>query len=314
MQSLFSVTNNVSLVSITVTPGTFLAVVALLLCFLTLYIPVVPHIRLPRVSLPRNLWQPPSPSPPQRHASHGSESPTSALVHRRATSASSSSFGAAVAATTATASGRRHNRLQKVLPALPPPPRSRGALPAPPSLVGKLAPTRQLALPEFISSYWSGRGRETTPPPPAPPPKHGAHTFTPANNAATCSITNNKKVYPARDYNDSCGNNHSSSSSSSSSRRSRLSSGRFSARLRTSSQPHDDGHLALVDQTLLGAAQQRARGGRGRPDGAGAGGGVEPRRGLGRGLRRWWLLTTGVAEARQRRPQQRLLEDPPAGG
>ncbi|KAM3530627.1 hypothetical protein NHJ13051_001291 [Beauveria bassiana] len=186
MQSLFSVTNNVSLVTITVTPGTFLAVVGLLLCFLTLYIPVVPHIRFPRVSLPRALVPPSS--------SHGStsESSSSALLLRGATPLSypsSTAVAAATAAAAATGSGR--HRLQKALPALPAPlqpPRSRGALlPAPPSLIEQLAPSRQLALPEFISSYWSGRRRrETTPPPPAPPLKHGADNTISAT-AACCA-------------------------------------------------------------------------------------------------------------------------------
>ncbi|KAM3533508.1 hypothetical protein MY4038_003191 [Beauveria bassiana] len=186
MQSLFSVTNNVSLVTITVTPGTFLAVVGLLLCFLTLYIPVVPHIRFPRVSLPRALVPPSS--------SHGStsESSSSALLLRGATPLSypsSTAVAAATAAAAATGSGR--HRLQKALPALPAPlqpPRSRGALlPAPPSLIEQLAPSRQLALPEFISSYWSGRRRRgTTPPPPAPPLKHGADNTISAT-AACCA-------------------------------------------------------------------------------------------------------------------------------
>ncbi|XWW98707.1 hypothetical protein V2A60_006709 [Cordyceps javanica] len=169
MQSLFSVTNNVSLITVNVTPGTFLAIVGLLLCFLTLYIPFVPHIRLPRVSFPRNLVLPPS-SP-----SHGGESPSTALIRSTATASSYSSSAAAAAA----AADHRRHKLQKVLPALPAPLRSRGALPAPPSLIEQLTPSRQLALPEFISSYWGGRRRrlETNPPPPAPPPKHGTDTI-----------------------------------------------------------------------------------------------------------------------------------------
>ncbi|KAM3480855.1 hypothetical protein MY5147_000992 [Beauveria neobassiana] len=185
MQSLFSVTNNVSLVTITVTPGTFLAVVGLLLCFLTLYIPVVPHIRFPRVSLPRALVPPSS--------SHGStsESSSSALLLRGTTPSSYPSSIAVAAATAAAATGPGRHRTQKALPALPAPlqpPRSRGALlPAPPSLIEQLAPSRQLALPEFISSYWGGRRRrETTPPPPAPPLKHGADNTIPAT-AACCA-------------------------------------------------------------------------------------------------------------------------------
>ncbi|KAM3475426.1 hypothetical protein MY8738_007399 [Beauveria namnaoensis] len=185
MQSLFSVTNNVSLVTITVTPGTFLAVVGLLLCFLTLYIPVVPHIRFPRVSLPRALVPPSS--------SHGStsESSSSALLLRGTTPSSYPSSTAVAAATAAAATGPGRHRTQKALPALPAPlqpPRSRGALlPAPPSLIEQLAPSRQLALPEFISSYWSGRRRrETTPPPPAPPLKHGADNTISAT-AACCA-------------------------------------------------------------------------------------------------------------------------------
>ncbi|KAK8145326.1 hypothetical protein G3M48_004629 [Beauveria asiatica] len=192
MQSLFSVTNNVSLVTITVTPGTFVAVVGLLLCFLTLYIPVVPHIRFPRVSLPRALVPPSS--------SHGSnsESSSSALLLGGATPSSYPS-STAVAAATAAAAGPGRHRLQKVLPALPAPlqpPRSRGGLlPAPPSLIEQLAPSRQLALPEFISSYWGGRRRrETTPPPPAPPLKHGPDNTIPAT-AACCA----KSCVP-RDY------------------------------------------------------------------------------------------------------------------
>ncbi|KAM3461485.1 hypothetical protein NHJ6243_005005 [Beauveria neobassiana] len=185
MQSLFSVTNNVSLVTITVTPGTFLAVVGLLLCFLTLYIPVVPHIRFPRVSLPRALVPPSS--------SHGStsESSSSALLLRGTTPSSYPSSIAVAAATAAAATGPGRHRTQKALPALPAPlqpPRSRGALlPAPPSLIEQLAPSRQLALPEFISSYWGGRRRrETAPPPPAPPLKHGADNTIPAT-AACCA-------------------------------------------------------------------------------------------------------------------------------
>ncbi|KAM3440961.1 hypothetical protein NHJ13734_003025 [Beauveria thailandica] len=189
MQSLFSVTNNVSLVTITVTPGTFVAVVGLLLCFLTLYIPVVPHIRFPRVSLPRALVPPSS--------SHGSnsESSSSALLLGGATPSSYPSSTAVAAATAAAAAaaatGPGRHRLQKVLPALPAPlqpPRSRGGLlPAPPSLIEQLAPSRQLALPEFISSYWGGRRRrETTPPPPAPPLKHGPDNTIPAT-AACCA-------------------------------------------------------------------------------------------------------------------------------
>ncbi|EJP65311.1 uncharacterized protein BBA_05642 [Beauveria bassiana ARSEF 2860] len=185
MQSLFSVTNNVSLVTITVTPGTFLAVVGLLLCFLTLYIPVVPHIRFPRVSLPRALVPPSS--------SHGStsESSSSALLLRGTTPSSYPSSTAVAAATAAAATGPGRHRTQKALPALPAPlqpPRSRGALlPAPPSLIEQLAPSRQLALPEFISSYWGGRRRrETTPPPPAPPLKHGADNTIPAT-AVCCA-------------------------------------------------------------------------------------------------------------------------------
>ncbi|KAM3555670.1 hypothetical protein ARSEF4850_005884 [Beauveria asiatica] len=198
MQSLFSVTNNVSLVTITVTPGTFVAVVGLLLCFLTLYIPVVPHIRFPRVSLPRALVPPSS--------SHGSnsESSSSALLLGGATPSSYPSSTAVAAATAAAAAaaaatGPGRHRLQKVLPALPAPlqpPRSRGGLlPAPPSLIEQLAPSRQLALPEFISSYWGGRRRrETTPPPPAPPLKHGPDNTIPAT-AACCA----KSCVP-RDY------------------------------------------------------------------------------------------------------------------
>ncbi|KAM3448279.1 hypothetical protein MY3296_007962 [Beauveria thailandica] len=200
MQSLFSVTNNVSLVTITVTPGTFVAVVGLLLCFLTLYIPVVPHIRFPRVSLPRALVPPSS-------SSHGSnsESSSSALLLGGATPSSYPSSTAVAAATAAAAAaaaaatGPGRHRLQKVLPALPAPlqpPRSRGGLlPAPPSLIEQLAPSRQLALPEFISSYWGGRRRrETTPPPPAPPLKHGPDNTIPAT-AACCA----KSCVP-RDY------------------------------------------------------------------------------------------------------------------
>ncbi|KAM3501232.1 hypothetical protein MY10362_005715 [Beauveria mimosiformis] len=187
MQSLFSVTNNVSLVTITVTPSTFLAVVGLLLCFLTLYIPVVPHIRFPRVSLPRALVPPSS--------SHGSnsESSSSALLLVGGATPSSYPSSTAVAAATAAAAatGPGRHRLQKVLPALPAPlqpRRSRGGLlPAPPSLIEQLAPSRQLALPEFISSYWGGRRRrETTPPPPAPPLKHDADNTIPAT-AACCA-------------------------------------------------------------------------------------------------------------------------------
>ncbi|KAM3508634.1 hypothetical protein MY11210_006636 [Beauveria gryllotalpidicola] len=198
MQSLFSVTNNVSLVTITVTPGTFLAVVGLLLCFLTLYIPVIPHIRLPRVSLPSALV--PSSS------SHGSnsESSSSALLLRGATPSSYPSSTAVAAATAASAAaaaatGPCRHKLQKVLPVLPAPlqpPRSRGALlPAPSSSIEQLVPSRQLALPEFISSYWGGRRcRETTPPPPAPPLKHGADNTIPAT-AACCA-----KSCVARDH------------------------------------------------------------------------------------------------------------------
>lgn len=291
MQSLFSVTNNVSLISITVTPGTFLAVVALLLCFLTLYIPVVPHIRLPRVSLPRSLLQQSS-----SHGAGSSESLSSSvtLVHG-ATTASPRSSSALAAAAAATSTGR--HRLQKVLPALPapPPPRARGALPAPPSLIEKLTPARQLALPEFLSSYWGGRShtttrRDITPPAPAPPPKHD--TFTTTHHSSSSSSS--RKSYVSRDH---------------SRNRRRSSSGRFAAGLRTAQQPHDHGHLALVDPAVFGPPQRQ----RGRDDGRGggaSGAGQPPRRGLGRGLRRWWLLTTGVAEARQRRPQQRLLEGP----
>ncbi|OAA52579.1 hypothetical protein BBO_00420 [Beauveria brongniartii RCEF 3172] len=294
MQSLFSVTNNVSLVTITVTPGTFLAVVGLLLCFLTLYIPVVPHIRFPRVSLPRALVPPSS--------SHGSnsESSSSALLLRGATPSSYPSSTAAVAATAAAATGPGRHRLQKVLPALPAPlqpPRSRGGLlPAPPSLIEQLAPSRQLALPEFISSYWGGRRRrETTPPPPAPPLKHGPDNTIPAT-AACCA----KSCVP-RDY-----SSVSHSTSSGSRRRRPSSSGRFAAGLRTPSQPRNGQHIALLDPPLLDGHQERARDRRGRP----VSGSGEPRRRLGSGLRRWWLLTTGMAETRQRRPQSRLLEQP----
>ncbi|TQV97539.1 hypothetical protein IF1G_03282 [Cordyceps javanica] len=148
MQSLFSVTNNVSLITVNVTPGTFLAIVGLLLCFLTLYIPFVPHIRLPRVSFPRNLVLPPS-SP-----SHGGESPSTALIRSTATASSYSSSAAAAAA----AADHRRHKLQKVLPALPAPLRSRGALPAPPSLIEQLTPSRQLALPDMAQTQ--------SPPPP----------------------------------------------------------------------------------------------------------------------------------------------------
>ncbi|ATY66904.1 hypothetical protein A9K55_000692 [Cordyceps militaris] len=158
MQSLFSVTNNVSLITVNVTPGTFLAVIALLLCFLSLYVPVVPHIRLPRVSLPRILLP-----------SHGSESSASSALIRSAPPSSS----VAVATTT----GRRQPKpLQKALPALPaPPPPPLGALRE------QLTHSRPLAI---LSSYWSGgRHRETAPPPPTPP-KHGPDTFPAAAAAA----------------------------------------------------------------------------------------------------------------------------------
>lgn len=53
MSSLLTFTTNVSLISITVTPGTFVACVIVFLCFVALYIPWTPVLRLPqRLSLP----------------------------------------------------------------------------------------------------------------------------------------------------------------------------------------------------------------------------------------------------------------------
>lgn len=316
MQSLFSVTNNVSLISITVTPGAFLAVVALLLCFLTLYIPIVPHIRLPRVSLPsvslpRNLLQ----QPPNKI-----ESAARSLTRYGYTNPSSdSSSPSRIAA--ATASSRRQKLLlsQKALPALPaaplpPPSRSsrRGwvlpaAVAAPASLIEQITPSRQLALPEFISSYWrasasaAGRASVKTDAPlsiPALLPKqHGTHTTPTIAN-------NNKKHYNYNDDDTAKGRLASSSSSSAATRRSlrrARSPGRIPSGLRAANEPHDGSDFPHLDPPLLSGAQRSHD----RRDGRDP---RESRRGIGRGFRRWWLLTTGVAETRQRRPQQRLLE------
>lgn len=75
MYSLVTVNQQVSLISVTVTPSTFLAALLVLLVFVSFYLPVLPSFTLPRIALPRFLSAanpnddkalPPLPSSPDR--------------------------------------------------------------------------------------------------------------------------------------------------------------------------------------------------------------------------------------------------------
>ncbi|KAL7951803.1 hypothetical protein V8C42DRAFT_339713 [Trichoderma barbatum] len=75
MYSLLTVNQQVSLISVTVTPSTFLAALLVLLVFVSFYLPVLPSFNLPRIALPRFLSSddnkrlpplPPSPTSPSR--------------------------------------------------------------------------------------------------------------------------------------------------------------------------------------------------------------------------------------------------------
>lgn len=56
MYSLVTVNQQVSLISVTVTPSTFLAALLLLLVFASFYLPSLPSFTLPRLPLPRFLF------------------------------------------------------------------------------------------------------------------------------------------------------------------------------------------------------------------------------------------------------------------
>lgn len=53
MYSLVTVNQQVSLISVTVTPSTFLAVILILLVFISFYLPVLPAFNFPRIPIPR---------------------------------------------------------------------------------------------------------------------------------------------------------------------------------------------------------------------------------------------------------------------
>ncbi|KAM0251671.1 hypothetical protein ACHAQJ_008085 [Trichoderma viride] len=53
MYSLVTVNQQVSLISISVTPSTFLAALLVLLVFVSFYLPVLPNFTLPRIPIPR---------------------------------------------------------------------------------------------------------------------------------------------------------------------------------------------------------------------------------------------------------------------
>lgn len=74
MYSLLTVNQQVSLISVTVTPSTFLAALLVFLVFVSFYLPQLPSFNLPRFTLPRFLTAantndntlPPSPTSPSR--------------------------------------------------------------------------------------------------------------------------------------------------------------------------------------------------------------------------------------------------------
>ncbi|KAL7907100.1 hypothetical protein GGI35DRAFT_481660 [Trichoderma velutinum] len=78
MYSLLTVNQQVSLISVTVTPSTFLAALLVILVFVSFYLPQLPSFNLPRITLPRFLAAPnsnddktlpalpPSPTSPSR--------------------------------------------------------------------------------------------------------------------------------------------------------------------------------------------------------------------------------------------------------
>ncbi|KAH0529238.1 hypothetical protein TsFJ059_004008 [Trichoderma semiorbis] len=74
MYSLLTVNQQVSLISVTVTPSTFLAALLVILVFVSFYLPQLPSFNLPRITLPRFLTAannndntlPPSPTSPSR--------------------------------------------------------------------------------------------------------------------------------------------------------------------------------------------------------------------------------------------------------
>jgi hypothetical protein len=222
MNSLLTVTNNVSLVSITVTPSTFLACVILLLFFAALYIPLAPTLRIPRVSLPSTT------TTTLLQHSQGQQTITNSRHYRISSSKRLTS-----------------SSLQKSLPALP----NTG----PSSAVDSFwSSSRQLALRDLLTSYWN-------------------------NNHS------NKRTKPTHHH-------HQQHKQHDQRQHGRRPARSLASGNRSTCQPAMD--------TAVVSSSQRAR------DGGGS------RRGLGRRFRRWWLLTAGMAEARQRRPQQRLLEGP----
>ncbi|KAL6806648.1 hypothetical protein GGI42DRAFT_352444 [Trichoderma sp. SZMC 28013] len=100
MYSLLTVNQQVSLISVTVTPSTFLAALLVLLVFVSFYLPQLPSLNLPRITLPRFLTAantndntlPPSPTSPSRQLVLRDQSLTVYRRDRKDSSSSSSSF------------------------------------------------------------------------------------------------------------------------------------------------------------------------------------------------------------------------------
>ncbi|KAL6696662.1 hypothetical protein J3F84DRAFT_347703 [Trichoderma pleuroticola] len=97
MYSLLTVNQQVSLISVTVTPSTFLAALLVILVFVSFYLPQLPSLNLPRITLPRFLTAanndnalPPSPTSPSRQLVLRDQSLT--IYRRDKKESSSSSF------------------------------------------------------------------------------------------------------------------------------------------------------------------------------------------------------------------------------